>query len=38
MVKCYGYDDIRSLVDNNLHFWDFIREQILQFKRSSVSL
>ncbi len=38
MVKCYGYDDIRSLVDNNLHFWNFIREQILQFKRSSVSL
>jgi hypothetical protein len=38
MVKCYGYDDIRSLVDNNLHFWNFIREQILQFKVSSVSL
>lgn len=38
MVKCYGYDDIRSLVDNNLHFWNFIREEILQFKTSSVSL
>jgi hypothetical protein len=38
MVKCYGYDDIRSLVDNNLHFWNFIREQILQLKVSSVSL
>jgi len=38
MVKCYGYEDIRSLVDNNLHFWNFIREQILQFKASSVSL
>ena len=38
MVKCYGYEDIRSLVDNNLHFWNFIREQILQFKVSSVSL
>lgn len=37
MVKCYGYDDIRSLVDNNLHFWDFIREQILQFKKTLVS-
>jgi hypothetical protein len=34
MVKCYGYDDIRSLVDNNLHFWNFIREQILQFKKT----
>ena len=38
MVKCYGYDDIRSLVDNNLHFWNFIREQILEFKKNSVSL
>ena len=38
MVKCYGYDDIRSLVDGNLHFWNFIREEILQFKTSSVSL
>lgn len=37
MVKCYGYDDIRSLVDNNLHFWNFIREQILQFKKTLVS-
>ncbi len=33
MVKCYGYDDIRSLVDNNLHFWNFIREQIPQIKK-----
>jgi len=38
MVKCYGYDDIRSLVDNNLHFWNFIRKNILSFKTSSVSL
>jgi hypothetical protein len=38
MVKCYGYDDISSLVDNNLHFWNFIREEILQFKKSPISL
>ena len=38
MVKCYGYNEIRSLVDNNIHFWNFIREQILQFKQNVVSL
>lgn len=37
MVKCYGYDQICSLVDNNLHFWNFIREEILQFKKIVVS-
>jgi hypothetical protein len=37
MVKCYGYDEIRSLIDNNSHFWNFIREQILQFKQHVVS-
>lgn len=25
-VKCFGYDEIRSLVDNNLIFWDSLRQ------------
>ena len=37
-VKCYGYDEIRSLVDNNLHFWNFIREEILRFEENILSL
>ena len=37
-VKCFGYDEIRSLVDNNLHFWNFVRDQVLQFKNQIVSL
>lgn len=37
-VKCYGYDEIRSLVDSNLHFWNFIREQILDFEKKVLSL
>jgi hypothetical protein len=38
MVKCFGYDEIRSLVDNNLHFWNFIQKEIVQFKEKVVSL
>lgn len=38
MVKCFGYDEIRSLVDNNLPFWNFIRKQISQFQKNVVSL
>ena len=38
MVKYYGYDEIRSLVDNNIHFWNFIRKQIEEFKESLLSL
>jgi hypothetical protein len=37
-VKCFGYDEIRSLVDNNLHFWNFIREEVLQFEEKVLSL
>lgn len=37
-VKCFGYDEIRSLVDNNLHFWNFIREEILLFEEKVLSL
>lgn len=37
-VKCYGYDEIRSLVDNNIHFWNFIRDQIKEFKKSLLPL
>ena len=37
-VKCFGYDEIRSLVDNNLHFWNFIRKEIVQFKEKVLSL
>ena len=28
VVKCYGYNDIKKLVDNNIHFWNFIRSEI----------
>jgi hypothetical protein len=38
MIMCYGYDEIRSLVDNNLHFWNFIRKEILQSQTNIVSL
>lgn len=38
MVKCYGYDEIRSLIDNNIHFWNFIRKQILKFREKVISL
>lgn len=27
-VKCFGYNDFRSLLDNNLIFWDKVREII----------
>jgi hypothetical protein len=37
-VKCFGYDEIRSLVDNNLHFWNFIQKEIVQFKEKVLSL
>lgn len=37
-VKCFGYDEICSLVDNNLHFWNFIREEVLQFEEKILSL
>jgi len=37
-VKCFGYDEIRSLVDNNLHFWNFIRGEVLQFEEKVLSL
>lgn len=37
-VKCFGYDDIRALVDNNLHFWNFIRKEVLQFEEKILSL
>jgi hypothetical protein len=30
-VKCYGYLEIRKLVDNNIHFWNFIRSEINKF-------
>ena len=37
-VKCFGYDEIRTLVDNNLHFWNFIKEQVLLFEEKKLSL
>lgn len=27
-VKCFGYNDFRSLLDNNLIFWDSVRDTI----------
>ena len=27
-VKCFGYNDFRSLLDNNLIFWDKVREVV----------
>lgn len=38
MVKCFGYDEIRSLVDNNLHFWKFIQKEIVLFREKVLSL
>lgn len=38
MVKCYGYDEIRSLVDNNTHFWNFIRKEIQEYQKKILNL
>jgi len=29
-VKCIGYQHLRELLDNNIHFWDACREEILK--------
>lgn len=38
MVKCFGYKQISQLVDNNLHFWNFIQKEIVQYKEKVLSL
>jgi hypothetical protein len=38
MVKCLNYDEVSSLVHNNLHFWSFIRKEIAQFREKVLSL
>ena len=37
-VKCFGYKQISQLVDNNLHFWNFIQKEIVQFREKVLSL
>jgi hypothetical protein len=32
-VKCYGIDDLKSLFDNNYHFWDLCRNIALELKK-----
>ena len=32
-VKCYGYDDLRFLLDGNLHFWDLCRSIAKELKK-----
>jgi hypothetical protein len=32
-VKCFGYKDIGSLVNKNINFWDFIRNEIDKFNQ-----
>ena len=27
-VKCFGYEDFRSMLDNNIHFWNRCREMV----------
>ena len=29
-VKCIGFQELRELLDNNIHFWNFCRENILE--------
>ena len=31
-VKCFGYNDFRSLLDNNIIFWDKVREIVKDIK------
>jgi hypothetical protein len=32
-VKCFGYKELRSLVDNNLPFWNKVREIVKNLKK-----
>jgi hypothetical protein len=37
-VKCYGFKEISLLVDNNLHFWNFIKQEVRFFLENEVPL
>jgi len=32
-VKCYGIEDLKSLLDNNFHFWDLCRNIASELKK-----
>lgn len=32
-VKCYGYDELRFLLDSNFNFWDLCREIVKDYKK-----
>lgn len=32
MVKCFGYEEFRKMVDNNIHFWNKCREIVREIE------